>query len=466
VVTYVSEAQTRQDSSKVKTYKLPASEDFNTWDVGAQLGLNYPRTDISGTGFNGFAFGLDVTKFLSHTFALQGKLIHGKLKGVDLNRPQYTYNSTINYDLTLNVLFQVGNISFLKRVPNLAFYGSIGFGVIRTTPRISLNGGGTELPGIYSQYTQAFDTMNYQKSTAAVVPYSVGAKYRINDKISVTGEYSFRTTTTDKLDGFFKLLSEEDDYSFLSIGITYHLGSKDKVLEWVNPMEIVYSDLTEMNYKMELVGKDSDGDGVADMYDKEPSTPKGSKVYGDGTSVDTDSDGVPDVRDAELLSVKNAKVDANGKEIKVETVPVVVQPEIKKEEVVSKPPTALTKKKAEEAAQTERLLKAIKSDFPSVFYEPDASKFPTIYYPTLESIDSLLKAKPNAKIRIIGNCDSKGSRSYNLALGKKRAETIKRYMIKYLKIEPGRLITETMGKDDPVDGGHYVNRRVDFIIVE
>ena len=42
---------------------------------------------------------------------------------------------------------------------------------------------------------------------------------------------------------------------------------------------------------------DSDGDGVPDVYDKEPHTPKESKVYGDGVSVDSDRDGVPDYRD-------------------------------------------------------------------------------------------------------------------------------------------------------------------------
>lgn len=45
------------------------------------------------------------------------------------------------------------------------------------------------------------------------------------------------------------------------------------------------------------VAKDSDGDGVPDVYDKEANTPKQSRVYGDGVSIDSDMDGVPDFRD-------------------------------------------------------------------------------------------------------------------------------------------------------------------------
>ncbi|WP_152286323.1 OmpA family protein [Flavicella marina] len=44
-------------------------------------------------------------------------------------------------------------------------------------------------------------------------------------------------------------------------------------------------------------GIDSDGDGVPDIYDREPNTPRESKVYGDGVSVDSDRDGVPDYKD-------------------------------------------------------------------------------------------------------------------------------------------------------------------------
>jgi len=55
---------------------------------------------------------------------------------------------------------------------------------------------------------------------------------------------------------------------------------------------------------------DSDGDGVTDMYDKEPNTPKESRVYGNGVSIDSDMDAIPDYRD-DCPFVKGP-VDRNG----------------------------------------------------------------------------------------------------------------------------------------------------------
>ncbi|MDG2281054.1 MAG: thrombospondin type 3 repeat-containing protein [Flavicella sp.] len=43
--------------------------------------------------------------------------------------------------------------------------------------------------------------------------------------------------------------------------------------------------------------QDSDGDGVADILDKELNTPMGAMVYGNGVAIDTDKDGIPDYMD-------------------------------------------------------------------------------------------------------------------------------------------------------------------------
>ena len=56
---------------------------------------------------------------------------------------------------------------------------------------------------------------------------------------------------------------------------------------------------------------DTDGDGVADHFDKDNETPEGVKTYGDGTAVDTDGDGVADSKDKEVFSLVT-DVDADG----------------------------------------------------------------------------------------------------------------------------------------------------------
>ena len=187
---------------KIKAYRMSTARDFDTWDFGAHFGFTYASTDIAGSniGFGGkqMSFGLDVTKFLTHSFAIQGRVLTGSLKGLDEGKPLFQYHTKINYDLSLNALFQIGNVSFLSRVPNLALYATIGVGVMKYSPYVSIDGGNTEVHGIYSQYTQPYEYDNYKSSTDLVLPIGMGVKYRVSDKFTITGEYSVRNTKSDK----------------------------------------------------------------------------------------------------------------------------------------------------------------------------------------------------------------------------------------------------------------------------
>lgn len=70
-------------------------------------------------------------------------------------------------------------------------------------------------------------------------------------------------------------------------------------------------------------------------------------------------------------------------------------------------------------------------------------------------------------IRLTGNTDSTGSRSYNLDLSLRRAEAVKRYLVERYGFDPRRIITIGHGPDKPVDSndteeGRARNRRTDF----
>ena len=69
----------------------------------------------------------------------------------------------------------------------------------------------------------------------------------------------------------------------------------------------------------------------------------------------------------------------------------------------------------------------------------------------------------NASITIEGHCDERGTREYNLALGEKRAQAVKNYLIG-LGINPDRVSTISYGKERPAvvgsnDGAWAQNRR-------
>jgi len=70
------------------------------------------------------------------------------------------------------------------------------------------------------------------------------------------------------------------------------------------------------------------------------------------------------------------------------------------------------------------------------------------------------------KVQIEGHCDERGTNEYNLALGQRRADAVKRYLIA-LGVPTGRLSTISYGEERPVctqpDESCYArNRRAQF----
>ena len=74
--------------------------------------------------------------------------------------------------------------------------------------------------------------------------------------------------------------------------------------------------------------------------------------------------------------------------------------------------------------------------------------------------------KRDSRIRIEGNCDERGSREYNLALGQRRAESVKKVMT-VLGVGDARIETVSYGEEKPKATGHdesswAENRRADI----
>ncbi len=78
-----------------------------------------------------------------------------------------------------------------------------------------------------------------------------------------------------------------------------------------------------------------------------------------------------------------------------------------------------------------------------------------------------LKAHPTAKIRIEGNCDERGTKEYNQALGQRRAASAKKYLIDS-GIAASRISLVSYGKEKPVCSVNseecwQKNRKDDFV---
>jgi peptidoglycan-associated lipoprotein len=109
-----------------------------------------------------------------------------------------------------------------------------------------------------------------------------------------------------------------------------------------------------------------------------------------------------------------------------------------------------------------KLLKDIQFDFDKYDIRPTDAGI-------LKENAALLVKFPNVKIQIEGHCDERGTVEYNLALGERRANSAKRYLIS-LGIPEKRISTISYGKERPSDPGHNEeawakNRRAHTIIL-
>jgi peptidoglycan-associated lipoprotein len=82
---------------------------------------------------------------------------------------------------------------------------------------------------------------------------------------------------------------------------------------------------------------------------------------------------------------------------------------------------------------------------------------------------AVMRANPDVRLRIEGHTDERGSIEYNIALGQRRAEAARDYLVNF-GISPNRLETVTWGEDRPLvrasnEEAWAMNRRSEFTII-
>lgn len=138
--------------------------------------------------------------------------------------------------------------------------------------------------------------------------------------------------------------------------------------------------------------------------------------------------------------------------------------EVAKEAPAVKETPIMEEKKAvaaEAKPVTKVELRDINFDFDKYNIRPDAREI------LKEHAEWLLK-NPHVRILIEGHCDERGTNEYNLALGEKRANETKRYLVE-LGVSADRIETISYGEERPLDPRHNEeawakNRRAHFVI--
>ena len=108
------------------------------------------------------------------------------------------------------------------------------------------------------------------------------------------------------------------------------------------------------------------------------------------------------------------------------------------------------------------------SDFQPVFFDFDSYTLRTDGRSALDANAHLLRDNADTKIVIEGHCDERGTVEYNQALGERRAQAARDYLVQ-AGISDSRIRTVSYGKERPFDPGHdeaawAKNRRAHFVL--
>ena len=102
-----------------------------------------------------------------------------------------------------------------------------------------------------------------------------------------------------------------------------------------------------------------------------------------------------------------------------------------------------------------------------VFFDFDAYNLTSEAKSTLETNARELKRVADSGVTVEGHCDERGTKAYNLALGEKRANAAKDYLVT-LGVTASRITTISYGKERPFETGSSEsawakNRRAHFL---
>lgn len=448
---------------------------YNSWYVGAGLQNVLVHGDLRNFGVNGrgkFSYGFYgyVGNMFNSVLGAELKVGYSDISGApqewsntyDVRYTTLPLNQVEFKGKTLNMkLLGVVNLSNLapsgrkyQRKWNISFYTGIG----------------------YHQYTSALynietgeklDDANFEDNelrgdwaSSWFLPAELGVKYRLNRRIDFELRSSLNVNVEDHLDAAISDKAQYEIFFETNLGVVYKLGGKRKHIKWINPFDQAIIASGNKGGKFKL--KDTDGDGVIDELDKNNYTPKGVKVYGDGTAIDSDNDKTPDYKDK--CPFKKGKPTLNGcppsKDTDGDTVYDAVDdcPTI---------PGSVANNGCPEIPNS--VLTELNYIAKNIYFETNKNVIKSRSYGDLIKIAEILREFPNVRFYIDGHTDSVGNDSYNLSLSRKRAEAVKIFL-ESNGVNGNQLEARGFGENRPITsnnspGGRQLNRRVEINLI-
>lgn len=295
--------------------------------------------------------------------------------------------------------------------------------------------------------------------------YGGGFSYKLSDRINLSLETQLIQVfgrENDLMDGYRwetanSLSSNSDLGSYTNVRFNFALGKKgdDRLppLYWTSPIDLLAEDMAETAERVDKSLRDSDGDGVFDLFDKEADTPEGELVDTRGVTLDSDSDGVPNSRDKEPFSPPGYRVDESG-------VAQVPDPGYTTEGDVNR----IVDAKLKEFMAT--MPKPRVAWFmPLVNFATDSYTVRPSEYTKMHQVAAVMQQQPEARLVVTGYADHPGSDCYNQVLSYNRAESAINYLSSKYDIPRSRFVIQYKGEESGIvdlKGASSMNRRVEF----
>lgn len=162
----------------------------------------------------------------------------------------------------------------------------------------------------------------------------------------------------------------------------------------------------------------------------------------------------------------------NSCQKKVATEPVKEAPTTKVEAVDEKSPQIEKPQLTEEEIFQRNTLDEVNRQgyLQKIHFEYDKYNIKDDMKPIMAQNAEWLLQHPTVEIRIEGHCDERGTTEYNIALGEKRADSARNYLVS-LGVAARKIQVVSYGKSKPLVNGvdeisHYQNRRDEFVITK
>ena len=443
------------------------------WEVGLHGGHLFSSGDVAFKP--GYAGGFHVRRALDYVFSIRLDGVYGVALGDSKSsghmitpdpekfpndKSTFTHKTTYGGAILQGVMV-LNNLRWDKPTRKVNIYVLAGAGPTFIQTSVESNNDNS----VMFAYDDVIDIPDgplsgrQTSNWVAGLEAGAGISVRVSPGFNLSLEHKGSTVfgkRTDLMDGVeFRW---RDILNYTSLRLNFNLRKKGKLAEplyWVNPLDVVLNDISELKARPVLDLTDSDKDGVIDIIDQDNTSPPGAPVDTRGVPLDSDDDGIADYLDREPYSPPGTSVDGEG---------VSQNPQYQNADYVSRD-------------EVDRLINealgggggagvsVVEWFLPMIHFNIDSYQVRTSDYGHLASVANVLKSNPKVSIVIQGFTDKTASDDYNNVLSYNRAQAAIDHLVNLHGIDRGRLILQYGGESNslvPSNGSSLMNRRVEF----